>query len=141
MSEYKPYYAKGEIVVCFKEGFGPSIGTDIAKVAGYKMERPWDYGERIVIYKIPEGEEDKAIKNLENKYSEFIEWAEKRDLKLESRWNSLEKILEKLTNLRDSSDELGNKEYSCKLREIEKEIKEHRKDVKNYKTKIRNMNE
>lgn len=113
--EYVPEYAKGEILVCFfdKVEFGEKFGSAL----GYELsENQWNHAENVVTYKVPVGQEDEAIRIFTG-YREFVDWAEKRDLKQEKRWGQLENIVRAAEELRDDVA-ISEEDYELALGKI-----------------------
>lgn len=111
--EYVPEYAKGQILVEYKDGLGFSFANFLGNSMGFPPLYSWDYGTNVIVHKIPEGREIYAIGEFQ-KYPQFIEWAERRDLKLESRWQRIEickRLLEDV-DCEHLSDKKFNEEVS-----------------------------
>ena len=118
MAIYEPDYAKGEIIVSYLEDidsndqfaktFGKSLGYDLA--GAYKND------DSVFIYKTHAGKEEEACEEFESQ-DKFTDWASRRDLKLERRWESLEQGIEMLTDLNDYA-ELPDIEYAERLDKI-----------------------
>ncbi len=118
--KYQPNYAKGEILVEFK---GPQ-SKDFAKAFGEKLgyalkDEEYKHGNAF-IYIVPEGQEKKISRQFE-RYKKFVDWADRRDIRLEQRWTGLEKIISKLEALKDNA-EIPDREYKRLLDNISTEI-------------------
>ena len=138
--KYEPDYAKGQIIVDFKDnvsndGFAESVGT----LLGYKLLPKKDLYDETTntycnspgyIFKTPEGKEDEAIKKfLSSKFGENIEWACRRDLKFERRKESLGDISSLANNLRDSIEAPDS--------DLEKELNELGDEINNFIIRLR----
>lgn len=123
---YEPEYSKGEILVNFREDIDPSpdLARSFGMRLGYELKGFWDHGDNTFIYSTSEGEEEKACLMFK-KHADFVDWAEKRDLKMETRWDSLEEIISMMRSLRDNPG-LPDKQYDDKLKEISDYITKHR---------------
>jgi hypothetical protein len=107
---YIPEYALGEILVCFQPGVdvGRVFASGFGNVYGIKLKDQDDYFiSNAYAYKTPIGKEEAACRMLSKK-KDFIEWAKRRDLKLERRADNLEKLAYESTGLCDSSGRLTN---------------------------------
>ncbi|MBT4376333.1 hypothetical protein HOD29_03080 [archaeon] len=82
--KYIPEYAKGEILVCFKEDFLGNFPKQFGKGIGYELKEEIDYLDSVASFYVNEGEEEKAIEEFQGQKN-FILWAEKRDLRFEKR--------------------------------------------------------
>ncbi|HYD03924.1 MAG TPA: hypothetical protein VEC16_06530 [Alphaproteobacteria bacterium] len=116
--KYKPVYAKGQIIVCYKNNnydMGPALGKHL----GYEIlkEESKNQPAGVFVYKIKEGAESEAQKKF-SKYTEFVEWVSLKDLKEEKRGENLEKLLDDVQDLRDEITEYPDKKYNSKLTEI-----------------------
>jgi len=110
--KYKPEYAKGQILV----GFLPSGGNDFAEpfgeAIGYKLStESYEHGNEF-IFETPVGKEEIAIKKFKQ-YKEFVQWAGRRDIKQEARWNEIEAIEERLEDLKDDVA-ISDKRFNAK---------------------------
>ena len=118
---YKPEYVKGEILVSFKkscnsERFARKFGETI----GYQSSKEsYEHGN-LYIFKTKVGKEREAIKRFVA-HSKFVDWANLRDLKYESRLSSKEELESMVQNLDPSN--LPDEEYKNQLEEIRKYIK------------------
>ncbi len=115
---YKPDYAKGEILVCYLDNIDTDLGfaRTFGKTLGYELADIYEYGDDVFIYKTLSGKENAACKAFIS-HNKFVDWAEKRDIKIEKRWKSLEQGVEMLTSLNDDA-ELPDMEYAEKLDKI-----------------------
>ena len=130
---YSPEYVKGEVIVRFKDTNASSedLARDIAKLLGYQykgeMEEPFD-GNYIFI--VPAGKEEEAVKNIEKR--DYVEFADRFDLKSRNRWGNLEKIIEKARELLDDTlDHLPDREYKSRVNEIISLLKKSKEKIKN----------
>jgi hypothetical protein len=129
-NKYVPEYAEGEILVCFKDlrlttpkksvsmsltqGFDGYLGT----LLGYEVsEERLDFYDSVIVYKVPKGKETEACAKFK-KYSEFVDWAERRDVKAERRYDGLDDVIRKMENLRDDCDTQSDEMFKSKLKEI-----------------------
>ena len=116
---YCPEYAEGEILVGFipNRYFNELIVRDLGKKLNYELIGPWikGYSEEyyVFIYRVPKGQEEEACKKfkLEN---DLVGWANKRDLKLEKRWKSLDEAIDNLSSLRNYG-ELLDEEFKKRI--------------------------
>jgi hypothetical protein len=121
--KYTPDYAKGQVIVLFKPDFNRRFAEDFGKGLGfYLSDEEYKFGNNVFIYNVNEGKEKESIEVLE-KYKEFIEWAEQRDLLLESRWESLEHAIDMIKDLSDDAG-LNDKDYNDRLKEIADNLKQ-----------------
>ena len=117
--KYTPEYAKGEILVLFKNNNTSSeFASEFGKRIGYTLStETYDHGD-YYIYKTAIGKEKEAITHFKNnKYSKFVESACLRDNKRETRWSTLEELISMITELNDNI-ELPDTIYSQKIKEI-----------------------
>lgn len=114
---YNPTHAKEQILVCFKIDCGEAFARDFGRGTGYTLsDEQYKYGHNVFIYNTVEGEESKACEVF-RAYSDFIDWAELRDIKMESKWQSLKEIITMIESLRDNV-EIPDKEYYEKIHGI-----------------------
>ena len=114
-SNYKPKYAEGEILVGVK-GYSKDFVKQFGKTLGYELIDEWEHGDNVYIFRTPVNKEDIACKKFLH-YKDFVEWAERRDVKLESRWKGIEKTIGVLKDLGDKC-EISDEEYRKKIDEI-----------------------
>ena len=109
--EYKPEYAKGQIVVWFKDLLSEKFILEFGKTVGCELESEvYRHDGEAYIFKVAVGLEEKAIKEFK-KYSNFVVEAGLRDLKMESRWSNLGELINILQKLGDNV-RLPNKRYN-----------------------------
>lgn len=117
-AEYVPEYATGEILVCYRPAIGASI--ELAETLGealqYELVGPWEHGDGVFIYLTEEGQENEACDLFKSK-DEFVEWAERRYLKLENRWKGLDGIIGDLSSLYNNC-QLPPNEYKLRIDEL-----------------------
>ena len=115
--KYEPEYAEGQILVHFKIPVAHGFAETLGEFLGYKaLEESYSYGDNVFIYETGKGKEKQALKKfLEQK--PFVDWTNRRDIKLEKRWEDLEIIIGRVEELRDNS-ELPDKEYNRKLDQL-----------------------
>lgn len=114
--EYRPEYAKGQILVVFKNNCSEDFACDFGRTIGYRLSDE-DYKHiDAYIFKTELGKEKEAIERFKA-YPEFVDWADLRDIKIESRWDSLEQAIDKVQELYDNI-ELPDNQYNQKLDEI-----------------------
>jgi len=86
-----PWYAKGQIIACFKSDVDDKVVDYFLKKLKLKRR---DYHFSIepgmemtdsYIIDVPQGEEDKYIKLLQSNLKDEIEWVDRRNLKFELR--------------------------------------------------------
>lgn len=118
--KYEPEYAKGEIIVFFKdneEGVGEDFASTFGSYIGFELKEAWERGDGAYVYSCTEGKEEEAIENFK-KFATFVGGAERRDLKLERRWGEAEEVIGMAESLRDGCDNLLKDEYNNRLKEI-----------------------
>ena len=124
---YKPKYSDGEILVSFKEGFGDSKESvqNFCCKLGYQIsDENYKHG-KLYIIKTEAGKEREAIRHFED-CPEFTDWADRRDIRLESRWGYLEQILVVTKGLHENP-ELPKNQYDQRIDEIDAVIKKLKK--------------
>lgn len=115
---YRPEYAKGEIVVQFlvdvncNKGFVKAFGDILGYEVIEKEGRQYGY----FIFKTKEGDEKKACERFKAEKT-FVDYAVRRDTKLESEYENLEQAIDMLRNLIDDVP-LPKGGYKKKLDEI-----------------------
>ncbi|HJX05276.1 MAG TPA: hypothetical protein VJ461_01040 [Candidatus Nanoarchaeia archaeon] len=120
--DYEPKYAVGEILVCFLGNLNAEDGfvRKMSEFLGYQVkDEEYEFGESYIILTKP-GEEEKAcneFKSFRIKDQEWVDWAARRDIKLEKRWNDLEELVGMAESLRDDP-EYADVVYNKKLDEI-----------------------
>lgn len=112
MSEYEPEYAEGEILVSFRIEAGEGFARDLGQTLDYDLkgrDGRWEYGDAVV-YEVPAGEEDEACEKFEDR-EDFVDWAARRDVRLEKRWEGVEEAEEMLDEIdfKAGSDECKEK--------------------------------
>lgn len=116
--KYAPLYQKGEIYVCFKEG-DPEHARIIGKVLGYELfESNSPEMHNVFSFKVEKGKEKEAVKNF-YKYPEFVEWAERIDLRFKKR-SFFKDHLEDMVNQMD--EDLSEEMFSGQLEYIKQYI-------------------
>jgi hypothetical protein len=133
-NDYEPGYAEGEILVCPREAtlfdkdpradFGDEFFRTVGLLKGYLLSNEQHDGTWY-IFKTKPGEEKAAIdyfskleiKSSDNTTIKPVDWAVRRDLKLERRWKDLEELISLAESLRDNP-ELGKKGYNKQLDKI-----------------------
>lgn len=111
---YQPEYAEGEIVVSFRLPVSDDFARTFGELTGYKLKNKSRFYNNCFIYQTEE--EDEAIEKF-SKYPDIVDWASLRDLKLESKWNGLEQIINSLRDLQDTL-EVSDEEYLIRINEI-----------------------
>ncbi len=103
---YVPEYAAEEVLVKPHDKYKEI--RDISKIisirSGYELKEKWYKDPEIYIFSVPVGQEDRACLQFQED-KEFVEWAERRDLKQERIWDSLDEVLGSLENARDSPED------------------------------------
>ena len=123
---YEPEYAKGQILVVFKNGGGEGFARDFGEKIGYKLlDKKYEPGDAY-IFQTTAGMEREAVERFST-YSEFIDWADFRDIKLETRLNGLERTIARIQDLRDNV-ELSDDSFNTKLEGIMSCIQQLRPD-------------
>ena|SRR5688572_20487987 len=115
---YKPRYATGQIIVDFHDGLGEDFAKDFGEKIGYKLsdDQP---NEGPYVFETPPGKERKAVREFSRRqYDNFVEFADRRDLRLEERWSRLDRVVEMIEEFRDSNADFGTKEYNRELENI-----------------------
>lgn len=113
---YSPEYARGQIFVLFKRDYDLEFVKEFGETLGYCLSNEDYLWSSFYIFQTKVGEEQAARQRFES-YSEFVESTDLRDLKLESRWGGIEKIIEKIEDLSDEMD-LPDKVYNSRIDEI-----------------------
>lgn len=118
--DYIPEYAEGEILLKLGTAYGHDFSTDVdfirdfSKYLGFEYKEEWrDSGDYHVISVSP-GKEAEACEKFMS-YN-FVENAERRDLKLEARWDMRDDVVFILGNV--DYDNLSDEEYKKKMTEI-----------------------
>lgn len=118
-SDYKPEYAEGQILVMYKhysvddgfaEEFGKGLGYDLIS------DNSIYYGSAF-LYETKPGEEDSAIKDFKA-HPKFVDWAARRDLKFERRYNAFEEAISVLEYLRDRCNDLPDGAIDLKIKSL-----------------------
>lgn len=116
--KYIPNYSKGEIIVSFKKkDISRSFAEDFGDMIGYECVNEEPFSD-FYLFRVDEGKEDKAIKEFE-KYKKIVDGAERRDLKLEKRFEFSENLESIVRTLPDHAEEEDFKKY---LEDIKKYI-------------------
>ena len=117
---YLPSYSPREILVCFKRNL--NVGEEFAQTfgegIGYTLVSAWETGDDVFVYRTEAGKEEEACSDFK-KQRKFVEWAGRRDVGLEKRWESLDDAIAALEELRDDC-EIPVGEYGQRLRAIKK---------------------
>jgi hypothetical protein len=114
---YEPKYAEGQILVGFKGQCSKHFAREFGERVGFEMsEEPYDHGEAY-IFKTELGKETEAIEKFLS-YDEFVGGACLRDLKMEARWESLDKMIELARSMYDDSSGLPDEQYNQRLDEM-----------------------
>jgi hypothetical protein len=131
MKDYKPEYAKGEILVQFMDNVHTNNGFvhDLLELVGYQLkdeeyDEEYELGEAYVVQTKP-GEEEKAccdLRTLRIKNHKLVDWAVRRDLKLEQRFKDLDELVNIAESIRDNAEN-GDTDYNKSLDEIIKYAK------------------
>lgn len=111
---YVPNYVPGNIVVNFKRDYDEDFAKQLGKPLG--CEYLGDVFGGAFLFKVPIGKEKDIMNIFSGKYSEFIEWTELYDFKLQSRFDSIN-ILENMVADLDGSVE-SDKKFKSDLDEI-----------------------
>lgn len=114
--KYLPLNSLGEILVCFKEPVTEDFAATFGGFLGYDLIDSWEHGNDVFVYRTEVHQEEEAIKTFLEK-TEFIKWANRRDIRLEGRWISLENAIAALEELRDDGEIPGG-EYDRRIEEI-----------------------
>ena len=113
--QYESDYAKGQILVFFKDGSKEFV-RDFGKLLGYNLsEENYEHGEAY-IFETDVGKEKEAVK-IFTAYPDFVSSASLRDIKIEGRWNSLEKALSMVQELHDDA-EIPDDKYNSRIEKI-----------------------
>lgn len=115
---YRPKYAKGEILVSFRAGCGHKIfAMMFGEALGYSLtDEKYVRGCDVFIYKTKRGKEKEACKRFEE-FSDFVESAHLRDVKLDAEYENLEQAIDMFRNLLDDVP-LPKGEYKKRLDDI-----------------------
>lgn len=94
------------------------LGYQLADKFGYECRGIWDHGQGD-IYVFDVTDIKKAIRQLQ-KHKNYVEWVEERDTKHEKRWETLDKVIDEIEELRDIGDkiEFSKTDYNKKIDEI-----------------------
>lgn len=117
--KYKTKKTEGQLNILFKKDAPNGMPDYIFTKLNYETIPVKDYDW----YTISVGDEKKAIKNLE-KYSEFIEWIEKRDIEWENK-DAFISDLEKIVSDLDAS--LSGEDFYKKIKELSSYIEKFEK--------------
>jgi len=102
-----PRYSEGEILVRYRDVDSKGVCLDAARVMGriigYELTgEEYRHAEDVFIYRTEVGREEEAIRAFrDNQYRKFVDWAERRDLNLESRFDSFEEAARMLEEWSD----------------------------------------
>ncbi len=119
--QYFPLYSLGEILVQFKDSVGEDFAATFGTFLGYNLVESWEHGNNVFVYRTDVHQEEEAIRTFLGK-TEFVEWANRRDIRLEGRWVSLESAIAALEELRDNC-EIPKGEYERRLEEIKERLR------------------
>jgi hypothetical protein len=121
---YVPEYAKGQILVVLKttgNNFARTFGERLGyRLANKRRDDLLEVADLIgcFVYDVGEGREQEAIKQFES-YGQFVEWADRRDLKWESRQKSLEEAIDRLERIRDdASADISDRVYGKLIKDF-----------------------
>lgn len=124
MSNYKPQWKPGEIVVGFKNHDQDSISYgfahDFGKVHSYILLELNDKshpGETFFTYQVPVGKEEDAITWFESQ-KDYVAEAWRIDQTYINRINHLESIVESCNRLMDQCDQFSEETFLEKLTQI-----------------------
>jgi hypothetical protein len=115
--EYVPEYAPGEILVCFSKPVCAGFADIFGDLLGIAFKEEWPHGDNVFCYTTRIGSEESVMRQFLG-YSEIVEWAERRDVKLENRSDYLSNMIFDLKNLKDDIPELSDEDYKKRLNEI-----------------------
>jgi hypothetical protein len=122
MGDYKPEYAKGEVLVHFLDciNVNDDFVRTVVELVGYKLkDENYELGDLYIILVEP-GEEEKAcegLKTLRIKSQNLVDWADRRDLKFEKRSRELDELVDMTQSLNDDPEQ-GDADYNKSLDEI-----------------------
>ncbi|MCA9487680.1 MAG: hypothetical protein KC516_01825 [Nanoarchaeota archaeon] len=119
--QYFPLWAKGEIMVYFEEGVSEGFAKDFGSALGYEFipsDGPW------YLFKTEVGKEKETMNEFLS-YKKFVNGVERRDLRLEKRFNFIDGLIWKTKNL-DKFYTSSEKEFLEGLNEIRKEIEDYK---------------
>lgn len=122
MKGYKPEYAKGEILVQFLHNVNANddFVQTVIELVGYKLkDEEYEFGDAYIVQTNP-GEEEKAcyeLQNLRIKKHKLVDWAARRDLKLEQRFRDSDELVSLAESVRDNAGNI-NSDYHKSLDEI-----------------------
>lgn len=120
MTKYIPQYKKGQLRVLFKEDVPEEMAEYIIKKLGYEIIPTIGFNW----YTLKVLEETKAKKELK-KYSEFIEWIERRDLLFEKRNEFISNLEDLVKSFDDSS---SKKEFFKIIDKIKNKLDLYKED-------------
>jgi hypothetical protein len=108
--DYVPEYAKGQVLVRFLGDHNLGDFLDLGYIqVDYNPKR-----KGFSVYRVPVGEEERAILKFKS-HSEFVEGAERFDLKFEKRGKIIDSLYEKVSELYGSM--INDKEWERLLDE------------------------
>ena len=112
---YQPIYSKDCIIVQFKDNVPSDMPEWFAEKFGYAIVENEGFKHWWVTYNVNKDKLEDAIKNFQNYENDFVEWAEKRDLKYEKRQEFVENLERMVQNI---DTDLEKKKFLDELNEI-----------------------
>jgi hypothetical protein len=114
---YDPEYSTGEILVCFRKNVDGGFADNFGEIIGYKLSYEKQFTKGTFVYLTNEGNEEEAIQRFMEHSPRIVDWASRRDLRLERRWQGLDELANRVADLQDEA-ELPHKQYQERLRSI-----------------------
>ena len=128
-SKTAPWYKRGEVLVCFKQGIDPKVVSYFLKklkIESRKSNGKDDHPslgihnmtmDDVYIIKVPLGKEDEYIHKLKSELGKDIEWADRRDIKMELRSYTSDYCSQALGELSETAD-MSDSEWKSKHEEL-----------------------
>jgi hypothetical protein len=118
---YVPEYAKGQVLVKFGNAVSEKFAKEFGEVMGYHLSKEEYPPGGYFIYITPEGKENRAISHFREE-KRFVKHVCRRDIKQESRWETLEHAIEMISLLNDTVT-ISDSSYFKRIREISAYLK------------------
>jgi hypothetical protein len=119
---YELAYVPGQIIVLFKNDVQrKDFIRDFGNMLGYTLLDEKSYTDYVYVFQTEQEKEQDAINKFQL-YTEFVEWAERRDKKYEIRLKTLEDAITQLQGLYENVN-IPRKEYNTQLSTISSYLK------------------
>ena len=97
-NKYRPKWSNDEVLAFFYLNLSEKTAKNLGEALGYEYLGEWS-DNNVFRFRTLEGGAKEACELLENRFSELIEWAEPVDLKIDSRCQSLDDVVEMVKNV------------------------------------------